>query len=276
MESPSHRHPCREAPMSLPFLDQPEVLRVIFYPRHEYAIVPAASGARSVSIQVAPGIEIGARLFPGGREAPVIIYWHGNGEIATDYDGIAQMYTQLGITLLVADYRGYGSSDGTPTCSSLLTDAVAVFDAADRVFIEHQLVPSRRYVMGRSLGSAAAIEVAVHAGTQLAGLIIDSGFANTFALLARLGVRLEQADEGRDGFGNAAKIAAVTIPTLIIHGLNDVLIPASDGEELYRCSGAEEKELVLVPRAGHNDLMLVGKAQYFQAIRTFVLGNNRG
>lgn len=262
--------------MSLPVLDQPEVLRVIFYPRREYAVIPTTSGAQSVSIEVAPGIEVGARLFPAGREAPVIIYWHGNGEIAADYDGIAPIYTQSGITLLVPDYRGYGRSNGTPTCSSLLTDAVAVFDTADQVFADHQLVPARRYVMGRSLGSAAAIEVAVHAGTRLAGLIIDSGFANTFALLARLGVQIEQADEGRDGFGNPAKIAAVTIPTLIIHGQNDVLIPPTDGEDLYRRSGAEDKELVLVPNAGHNDLMMVGKAQYFQAIRRLVVGNNRG
>jgi len=186
------------------------------------------------------------------------------------------MFSRLGITLLVADYRGYGTSNGTPTCSNLLTDAVIVFDAVDRVFADHELLPSRRYVMGRSLGSAAAIEVAVHAGDELAGIIIESGFADTFALLARLAVPVEGAHEAPDGFGNAAKIAGVSIPTLIIHGQNDLLIPAEDGEELYRRSAAEEKELLLIPGAGHNDLMMVGKAQYFQAIRRFVLGHNGG
>ncbi len=262
--------------MSLPALDQPEVLRVIFHPRPEYALVPPTSGAHSISIKVEPQIAIGARLFPAGREAPAILYWHGNGEIAADYDGSAPVYTRLGITLLVADYRGYGTSDGTPTCSNLLTDAVAVFDAAGGVFADYDLVPARRYVMGRSLGSAAAIEVAVHAGEELAGLIVESGFADTFGLLARLAVRLEGADEASHGFGNAAKMAGVTIPTLIIHGQNDVLIPPEDGKELYRRSAAEEKELVLIPGAGHNDLMMVGRGQYFQAIRRFVQGENGG
>jgi alpha-beta hydrolase superfamily lysophospholipase len=262
--------------MSLPALDQPEVLRVIFHPRPEYALVPPTSGAYPVSIKVEPQIAIGARLFPAGREAPAILYWHGNGEIAADYDGSAAVYTQLGITLLVADYRGYGTSDGTPTCSNLLTDAVAVFGAADEVFADYDLVPARRYVMGRSLGSAAAIEVAVHAGEELDGLIVESGFADTLGLLARLAVRLEGADEASDGFDNAAKIARVTIPTLIIHGQNDVLIPAEDGKELYHRSAAEEKDLVLIPGAGHNDLMMLGRAQYFQAIRRFVQGEKGG
>ena len=153
-----------------------------------------------------------------------------------------------------------------------LADAVAVFDAVGAVFEKNGMDPARVYVMGRSLGSAAAIEVALHARQQLAGLMVESGFADTFALLARLGVRVRGADEERDGFGNAAKMERIATPTLIIHGQADVLIPASDGQELYRRCAAPDKRLVLVPGAGHNDLMMVGMAQYFGAIYTFVYG----
>lgn len=262
--------------MPHPVLDQPEVQRGIFHPRFEYALIPSARGVHPVCVEVKPGITVGARLYAAEPEAPAILYWHGNGEIAADYDGIAPMYTRLGITLLVADYRGYGRSDGTPTCSSLLTDAVTVFEALGPVFQDHGLAPSRTYLMGRSLGSAAAIEVAVHAGEQLAGLIIESGFADTFALLSRLAVRLEGATEDQDGFGNATKISRITIPTLIIHGQDDLLIPAADGQELFRRSAAEHKQLVLIPDAGHNNLMLVGRDQYFQAIDTFVQARSGG
>lgn len=122
------------------------------------------------------------------------------------------------------------------------------------------------------MGSAAAIDVAVHAGERLAGLIIESGGWDAVALLARLGVRVQGGEENRDGFGNRAKIGRITIPTLIIHGENDLLIPPTDGRELYRASGAQDKQLVLIPGAGHNDLIIVGMAQYFGAIRTFVFG----
>jgi len=96
---------------------------------------------------------------------------------------------------------------------------------------------------------------------------------DTFALLARLGLWVQGADEGRDGFGNAAKIAQIGAPTLIIHGQNDVLIPPGDGEELYRRSTAADKRLVLIPGAGHNDLMWVGEVAYFQALEAFVAGD---
>jgi pimeloyl-ACP methyl ester carboxylesterase len=79
-------------------------------------------------------------------------------------------------------------------------------------------------------------------------------------------------DEARDGFGNPVKMERITTRTLVIHGQADVLIPTSDGQELYRRCAASDKRLVLIPGAGHNDLMMVGMAQYFEAIQAFVLG----
>ena len=262
--------------MPHPVLDKPEILRAIFHPRPAYPLSVAAPAGHPLSIQVKPGVSIGARLYAASAEAPVIAYWHGNGEIAADYDALAPLYTQTGITLLVADYRGYGTSTGTPTCSSLLSDAIAVFGSTRDIFEHHGLTPSRIYAMGRSLGSAAAIEVAAETQGELAGLILESGFSDTFGLLRRLGIRQTGAIESRDGFGNADKIARVTVPTLIIHGEDDVIIPARDGEELFRHSGAEDKRLLLIPGAGHNDLMLVGQTEYLDAIRAFVWGDSGG
>ena len=123
--------------------------------------------------------------------------------------------------------------------------------------------------MGRSLGSAAAIEIASGA-SEIAGLILDSGFAYTFPLIQRLGGPRLDADEDSDGFGNLAKIARVTVPTLIIHGQRDRIIPVGDARALYDQSGAPQKQLLTVPGAGHNDLLAVDPAGYFGAIRSFV------
>jgi alpha-beta hydrolase superfamily lysophospholipase len=253
-------------------LDRPDILRVIFHPRPDDSSTTFLTGVRPFSTEVEQGIYVGGRLYDAGGDAPAILFWHGNGEIAADYDPVGSFYVGLGITLLVFDYRGYGNSGGSPTCSNLLTDAVTLFQAAERFFQNQGLAPSRLFVMGRSLGSAAAIEVASTQGDLLAGLIVESGFSDTFSLLARLGVHVSGATEASDGFGNALKMERVTIPTLIIHGQSDVLIPAADGQQLFRSSGADDKRLVLIPRAGHNDLMLIGTAQYFEAIRRFVFG----
>jgi fermentation-respiration switch protein FrsA (DUF1100 family) len=125
------------------------------------------------------------------------------------------------------------------------------------------------WIMGRSLGSAAALEVVDAAGPENppAGLIIESGFAYTFALIERIGfVQLADAFESRDGFGNLEKIARCRLPTLIIHGERDWIIPFSDGEALFEASAAAKKTLLPIPGAGHNDLMMVGQKAYFEAI----------
>ena len=250
-------------------LNRPEVQMVLFHPRRE----PPGYGmpdVHRISVEVEQGVSIGGRLYPVRPESPAILFFHGNGEIAADYDDLAPLYHQLNITLLVMDYRGYGTSTGTPTAANLLADAVTVSKSLRRILQENNLLPSRLFVMGRSLGSAAAIEVARNNPEDLAGLIIESGFADTFTLLARLGIGVQGADEDRDGFGNLSKIAQVTRRTLIIHGEEDVLIPPVDGKALYAHSASGDKRLLLIPGAGHNDIMMAGMAQYFGAIREFV------
>jgi hypothetical protein len=263
--------------MSFPstVLDQPAVLRVMFYPRRSWPGISLVSSVHDGRVEVEPGVSVGYSLHLAGSEAPLILYFHGNGEIARDYDGIAPLYTSLGISLLVADYRGYGWSGGFPTASSLVHDAPLVFEALGQMLEEAGYeVPQRVFVMGRSLGSAAAIEVACHHQEAIAGLIIESGFAHTLRLLARLGMVLENLDETQDVFANLTKIGQISLPTLVIHGRADMLIPASEGVALYEGSAApdDKKRLLVIPGAGHNDLLAVGAATYFEAIRDFVLG----
>jgi len=255
--------------MNYPILDQPEVLQVLFHPRRYHSIPP--TGAHNISVEVETGIKVGGRLYPDDTpNSPVILFFHGNGEIVADYDNIAPFFNDLGLTLLAMDYRGYGSSDGSPNASNTVKDAVTIFNALQGIFQSQELAPEAIYVMGRSLGSASAIEIASQVGDKLTGLIIESGFADTFPLLARLGLQVTGVDEIQDGIGNGSKITQITTKTLIIHGVEDWIIPVSQAEKLYNYCAAEKKELVLIPGAGHNDLLLVGIREYFGAIKSFV------
>lgn len=256
--------------MSQSILDDPHILAYLFHPRrNDLTNLPA--GVSSVAVIVEQDVQVGGRLYAAQRESPLILYFHGNGEIAGDYDDLAPLYTQMGISLLVMDYRGYGTSNGTPTASNLGGDALVIFRALDGICASHGLTPVRRYLMGRSLGSAAAIEIASKVGNEIAGLIIESGFANTFPLLERLGLHVEGADEERDGAGNLTKIRQVSAPTLIIHGEVDTLIPVSDAEALYANSAAPDKKLVRIPGGAHNNVMIVNIRKYFGAIQQFCL-----
>lgn len=251
-------------------LDRPDILSVLFYPRRDVGIPRLGAGMHTVRMEVAEGIHVGGRVFSAPGKAPVILYFHGNGEIASDYEAIAPFYTRLGLTLFVVDYRGYGLSDGSPTASALLADALAVFRRTAAVLGELAIAHDRLFLMGRSLGSAAALEIASLVPDGVAGLILESGFAYTFPLIERIGqMQFSDADEERDGFGNLAKVRKVRVPTLILHGERDWIIPVGDGIALYDACAAEDKRLLTIPGAGHNDLMLVGQRQYFSAIAEF-------
>jgi pimeloyl-ACP methyl ester carboxylesterase len=137
----------------LAWLDRPEVVRVLFYPRREPPNRPTPLRVRRVSFPVADGIEIHGRLHRAKLDGPTILLFHGNGEIAADYDGISPLYSEWGINLLVVDYRGYGNSDGQPNASHLLADAVAVFNQVSPLLVAHGLRARPLFIMGRSLGS---------------------------------------------------------------------------------------------------------------------------
>jgi alpha-beta hydrolase superfamily lysophospholipase len=77
-----------------------------------------------------------------------------------------------------------------------------------------------------------------------------------------------------EGFPNGARMRSIRIPTLLIHAAEDHLIPLSEAEVLLQLCAAEEKRLVVIPRADHNTLMMVGRDRYFQAIEGFIRGHS--
>jgi alpha-beta hydrolase superfamily lysophospholipase len=251
-------------------LDRPEVGNVLFYPRRDVGIPRLTSGVHTVRIPVSEEIALVGKVFTATEGGPVVLYFHGNGEIASDYDTIAPFYTRQGITLFVVDYRGYGLSEGTPSATSLIDDAWTVFQKTPEVLSGIGIVPQALFVMGRSLGSAAAVEIVDRAKDGVAGLIIESGFAYTFPLIERIGfLPMADAYEHKDGFGNLDKIARAHLPTLIIHGERDWIIPISDADALFEASPSKRKTFVRIPGAGHNDLMLVGRETYFRSLARF-------
>lgn len=249
------------------FFSQPDIQNVIFHPRPD----PAPPSKADVVLPGVDGIRLGGRLHPAATTtAPLILFFHGNGEIASDYDDIAPLYNRIGLSFLVVDYRGYGRSAGRPSVGTLAADAEAVHAALPGLFNDHGLTPSRQFVMGRSLGSAAAIAIAATTPPDLDGLIIESGFAYELELIARLGgPDLRHVAGLQEGFGSLARIARVTLPLLIIHGEADFMIPMRDAEALLQQAGSRNKRLLRIPAGGHNDLLMQGLPAYFQAIREF-------
>ena len=173
--------------MDLSFLDRPEILEVIFPLVYAPFYLPdylqfSSSGVPSYSIEVEEGIKINCGFWVSGKECPSILYFHGNGETVASHDWIAPFYNQRGINLFVADYRGYGSSNGKPTISNMIGDAHTIF-AGFKETIRKEGFKKSLFLMGRSLESMPTIELAFNYQDEIRGLIIESGSANNFCRL---------------------------------------------------------------------------------------------
>ena len=171
---------------------------------------------------------------------------------------------------ITADYRGYGVSGGQPNFSTMLADAHRVL-AAFHETLASDGYSDARFVMGRSLGTLPALELAAHSGTLLRGLIIESGTAGTGdSWLRFLPPGSDSSPWQELNRLHLAKVRSITLPLLSIHGQRDELIPLDRAVELQEVIGSKKKELVVIPGAGHNDVMCVGMQEYFAALSGFI------
>ncbi len=251
-------------------LDRPEILMSLFHPRPEWGESEIYKDAADILIPVEGDILIGARFHMAAETDPNILFFHGNGEIVADYDQMGPLYNQMAINFLPVDYRGYGRSTGKPSVTAMMRDCHRIF-----AFVEKWLMERRcsgpLVVMGRSLGSASALELAVSYKNRIRGLILESGFAYAGPLLRLLGVDINALGfEEKDGFRNVDKIRSFDKSTLIIHAEKDHIIPFSDGEALYNSCQSDDKRLLQIPGANHNDIFLLGLSEYMAAVKTFV------
>ncbi len=257
--------------MDLTFLDQPEIIETMFPIVYSpvYSLYNLRSNPPDVptySIEVENGIKINCGFWISGKECSTILYFHGNGETIATHDWIAPLYNQRGINLFVADYRGYGTSDGKPTVSNMIGDAHAIFQGFKEIMAKESFKRSL-FLMGRSLGNTPAIELASNYQDDICGLIVESGAANNFR---RLWNYLGLTAGEQNSFLNKIKIRQVHKPTLIMHGEYDQMISVDEAKELYQNSGAQEKEILIIPGADHNSIQIVAQDLYFGTIDRFI------
>ena len=251
-------------------LDIPQVLRVLFHPRPETHSLPLSPPSCNVMIPVADDVSIGARFHLNKMEGANILFFHGNGEIVSDYNDLGPLYNRMDINFLAVDYRGYGLSGGTPTVSAMIQDCRVIFKFT-RKWLHENSYYGPLIVMGRSLGSASAIELAYRHKEEIDALIVESGFAQAGPLLRLLGVDPQAIGFSEEaGFQNIEKIKVFDKPTLIIHAEYDHIIPYSEGKSLFEACTSEDKTLLKIPDANHNDIFMRGLHDYLAAVKALV------
>lgn len=186
-----------------------------------------------------------------------VLYFHGNAEDIGDLQPYFADLQRAGFNVLSVDYAGYGLSTGKPSERELYNDGTAAYKY---LTVHERLAANKIIIIGHSLGAAVAIDLASR--VPAAGLVSESGFVSVFRVITHYPLI------PFDRFKNIDKIRSVHCPVLIIHGRDDQVIGFWNSEALY-AAAKQPKSKLWIAGAGHNDIAVVSRTQYFNAIKAF-------
>ncbi len=210
---------------------------------------PNAAGFPQAAEHVLPtsdGEHLVAWHVPPSDGKPVVVFFHGNGDILAWRASWFAALTADGTGLVAVSFRGYAGSSGSPTEAGLINDAEAAY-----AFATQRYPPGRIVVWGYSLGSAPAVALA--ARHRIAGLILEAPYTSIVDVAAAAFPFAPVRGFVRDRFHADQWIADVTSPVLVMHGGHDRTIPIRFGEKLYELA-RDPKQMVRFPEGGHDDL----------------------
>ncbi|MFK7990232.1 MAG: alpha/beta hydrolase [Sandaracinaceae bacterium] len=180
---------------------------------------------------------------PEGERGGAVIFAHGNAERIEGWVERLRPYREMGLAVLLPEYRSYGRSTGVPGEAAIVADFVAFHD---RLVDRPEIDPSRVIYHGRSLGGGVVGGLA--AERPPTALILESTFTNLPDLVSQRGVPMGAVSHR---FDTRAMLMNSSLSTLILHGVHDSLIDFEHAVELHRV--AWDARLVAF-EAHHNDL----------------------
>jgi pimeloyl-ACP methyl ester carboxylesterase len=222
--------------------------RRLIYPAPPTRAAPFVPGAKLERISGESGSTVHALYREPSPGAPVVVHFHGNGETLGDQRHLIQTLALGGLGVFAVEYPGYGLSHAeTPSEESLYAAAEAALSYLQR----ERGIPRERIVLqGQSLGTGVAVEMAARGhGNKL---VLLSPFTTMAEAAQRVLPIVPTALLLRDRYANLAKVKAIRIPSLVVHGTQDGLIPFSMGQRVSEA--LPRSRLVEVEGAGHNDL----------------------
>lgn len=215
--------------------------------------------AESVVLRTTDGLDLDAWWLEGGATAVMVL--HGNGGNRAGRAPLARALHELGLSVLLVDYRGYGGNPGTPSQAGLLADARAGADwLGDRDHVDHLVW------FGESLGGAVALALARDVPPD--AVVLRSPFTSLLDV-ARSHYGPVPGWLLRDHYPAMEWVEGLPAPLLVVVGADDEIVPTANSHALFEAA-PEPKQLVTVPDAGHNDTALLDGPVLIEAMREFL------
>jgi len=178
------------------------------------------------------------------RNGPVLVLFHGNGGTIEIRAAKAKTFIAAGFGVLLPEYRGYGGNPGSPTEDGLYADGRAALAFA----AEQDVAPGRVVLLGESLGTGVAVQMAVE--QRVAALVLQAPYSSVADVAQGDFPLLPVWWLVRDRFDSVDKIARVGVPLFVVHGERDAVVPVRFGRALF-AAASEPKEALWLPGAGH-------------------------
>ena len=214
----------------------------IFFPMKEIEVTPQVIGlpCEEVYLETSDKIRLHGWFIPKEKARRTLLFLHGNaGNISHRLEKLATFY-ELGFNTFIIDYRGYGKSEGSPSELGVYKDG----DAAYKYLTRERNIPKDKIILyGESLGGAVAIDLA--AREDVKALITEEAFTS-LKDMAKQVYPFVPGFVVSNKFDSLSKIGNVTCQKLIIHSINDEIVPFHLGEKLFNAAKPPKELLKII------------------------------
>ena len=248
------------------YLMQERLVFLSHLPGRALETTPAAIGLdyADVALETSDGVSLHGWHVVAPDTTGTVLFLHGNaGNISHRLDSIA-VFVELGLDVLIIDYRGYGQSEGSTSEQGAYRDAAAAWQYLTR---ERGIAPREIAIFGRSLGGAIAAQLG--ATEESGALIIESSFTSAADMAAKLYPFLPVRRLLKFEFPVIEHVAVAKAPVLIVHSRDDETIPFAMGQALYEAAPQPKSFLEL--DGGHNTAFLLSRERYIDGLRRFLV-----
>jgi len=204
------------------------------------------------------GLRLSGWYVPAKNSDFTVLFCHGNGGNMTyNLDGVNLFY-DMGLSCFIFDYRGYGSSEGTPGEEGTYLDGMAAY----KWLTEEKKIPASNIIIfGRSLGGSIAAYLASR--VECVSLVIESGFTSYADIGKKFYPYLPVRMFAKFNYSTVDYAKKVHCPLMIIHSREDDIVPFELGQKLYKAANEPKKFVEIF--GGHNDGFLLSAEIYNEA-----------
>jgi hypothetical protein len=210
-----------------------------------------ASGKRRLS----------AVYISAGEETPAVLICHGIGELVEYWGKVQGLLKGMGVSSLVFNYSGYGTSTGHLSTAHCEEDAAAA--CRELAARGHRSIVLLGFSLGSGVGGAVASRVAID------GLVLCEGFSTLRDAAIAMGFPRWITRVVPDAWDTVHRVSALEMPVLVVHSDVDGLFPLSMAQRVAEACGPRGT-LMVIKGVSHNAPIFAPTEDYWKPVADWV------